>query len=146
MLVEELREPAVVVAVPRKVRGDEFRLRVLLEQPVAFREELLHLRVLLGHPAAIGEQRELQPPLVVEVERTEELRRIRGVDEDGNIQASGGSPHGSRSESSSFRRVPSAFLVLRPRPLPISPTPTAPALISASSCATAFSAHPGPTP
>ena len=52
---------------------------------------------------------------------------------------------GSSSGSSTFRREPSAFWMFRPNPLEISPTPTAPAATSASSCFTARSAQPGPT-
>src|SRR5437660_1601271 len=52
---------------------------------------------------------------------------------------------GSRSGSSSLSRVPSAFLMDKPNCLPTSPTPTAPARMSASSCVMARSAQPGPT-
>ena len=63
----------------------------------------------------------------------------------GSLSRAHSSQMGSRSGSSIFSRVPSAFLIERPSPFPISPTPTAPAATSASSCAMAFWAQPGPT-
>jgi len=53
---------------------------------------------------------------------------------------------GSSAGSSILSRLPSAFVIESPRLFDISPTPTAPAATSASSCAIAFPAHPGPTP
>ena len=64
----------------------------------------------------------------------------------GSLSRAHASQIGSSSGSSILRREPSGFFVIdRPKPFPISPTPTAPAATSASSCAIAFSAHPGPT-
>ena len=52
---------------------------------------------------------------------------------------------GSSSGSSMRRREPSGFRIDRPRLFEISPTPTAPAATSASSCLIAPAAHSGPT-
>ncbi len=48
---------------------------------------------------------------------------------------------GSSSGSSSFSREPSVLRAVRPKPFMISPRPSAPALMSASSCAAAFGAE-----
>ena len=86
-------EPAQVVGVPSQVRQDERRLRMLREQPVALAHQLFERRkpraVLV---AAIRIQRQLQPSLVVVVERLEELRRVGDVNEDRDVQPRGGLP------------------------------------------------------
>ena len=97
--------------------------------------------------AAVREERQLEPALVGVVDRLEELLRIGGVDEHRHARAARhASQIGSSSGSSSCEpRCRRPCVVDRPKPLPISPTPTAPAATSASSCWIAFSAQPGPT-
>ena len=78
---------------PAQVREHEGRLRVPLEQAVALGHQLLER----GKPrpvlvAAVGIERQLEPALVVVVERLEELRRIGGVDEDRNLEPRGRLP------------------------------------------------------
>ena len=53
---------------------------------VAFRQQLFERHATRLVVAAIGKQGELQPPLVVHVERLEEFLRLGRVDEDGNAQ------------------------------------------------------------
>ena len=68
------------------MRGDERRLRMLLEETVALRHQLFERGIVAGRVAPIAEQRELQPALVVVVDRLEELRGIGGMDEDRNLE------------------------------------------------------------
>ena len=65
---------------------------MLPEQVVALRHQLLEARKLAGRIATVAEQRQLEPALVVVVDRLEELRGIRRVDEDGNLQPRAGIP------------------------------------------------------
>jgi hypothetical protein len=93
-LVEQLAKPAEIVPVPAEMRHHEAGLRVLLEQAIALRDQLLEARKLVGRIAPIAEQRQLEPPLVLEIDRLEELLRLRRVDEHRDVQARAGVPHG----------------------------------------------------
>ena len=131
---------------PAHVRGDERRLRVLLEQVVALAPSALRSAgYSLGRIAPIAEQRELEPAFVVVVDRLEELGRIGGVDEDRDLEPRARLPDRIELRIVEVEARTVGLRVRRPKPLPISPMPTAPALTSASSCAIAFSAQPGPT-
>ncbi len=79
---------------PAHVRQHPDRVRVPRDQPIALRHQLLEA----GKPRAIliapiGIERQFQPPLVVVVERLEELRRIRRVHEHRDLQARRRLPH-----------------------------------------------------
>ena len=72
---------------PAEMREDEGRLRVLRHQPIALPHQVLERRKPRAvEVPAVGKQRHLEPALVVVVERLEELRRIRGVDEHRNVE------------------------------------------------------------
>ena len=77
---------------PAEVGGDEARLRVLAKEVVALGHQLFEGDLTRLVVAAIGEERELEPALVVEVERLEELLRLGGVDEDREIEPGEGLP------------------------------------------------------
>ena len=118
-----------VVRVPAHVRGDERRLRMPAEQVVALGHQLLEARKPVRRIAAVGEERELEPALVVVVDRLEELLRIGGVDEHRQVQPRARVPDRiERRDRRCAGAMPSGFLIDRPRLLEISPTPTAPAV------------------
>src|SRR5215207_8220154 len=56
--VEHLAEPSQIVGLPPHVRGDERRLRMLLEETVALSHQLFERGIFAGRVAAIAEQRE----------------------------------------------------------------------------------------
>ena len=72
---------------PAEMRRDERRLRMLPEQVVALRHQLLERDLAGLIVAAVAEERQLEPALVVHVDRLEELLRFGRVDEDRNVQA-----------------------------------------------------------
>jgi hypothetical protein len=93
-LVEHSSQASQVIAMPAQMRRHELRLRMPLEQPIALRHQCLEGWIPIGRIRAIGEQRQLKPPLVAHVDRLEEFRRIGGVDEHGKVQACAGVPEG----------------------------------------------------
>ena len=68
------------------MRGDEARLRMLLEEVVALCHQVFerHLTGLVVSP--VGEERELEPALVLHVNRLEELLGLGGVDEGWEVE------------------------------------------------------------
>jgi hypothetical protein len=86
-VVEQLGGAGKVVGVPAKVRGDELRLRMLAEHVVALGQQLVERHPARLVVASIGKQRQLEPALVVHVERLEEFLRLRGVDERRHAEA-----------------------------------------------------------
>ena len=124
---------------PPHVRGDERRLRMLAEQVVALRHQLFEARKAVLRIATVREQRELEPTLVRVVDRLEELLRIGGVDEHRKPEPRARVPDRIELGVVDARGASRpASSIDRPRLFEISPTPTAPAATSASSCATAF--------
>ena len=77
---------------PAKVRRDERRLRMTPEEAIALGHQLLERRVRRRREPSVAEERQLEPALVLVVDRLEELLRIGGVDEDRNIEPCGGLP------------------------------------------------------
>ncbi len=65
---------------------------MLLEHAVALGHQLLEARELAGWIAAVAEERQLEPALVLEVDRLEELLRFGRVDEHRDAQAAGRGP------------------------------------------------------
>src|SRR5690606_15089728 len=91
-LVEQRARALEVVAVPAEVRRDERRLGVLAEEVVPLLHERLEVDLVRTVVAPVGEERELQPPLVLQIERLVERRWLRGMDERRNIESGHGLP------------------------------------------------------
>ena len=68
------------------MRGDEARLRMLAEHVVALGHQLLERHLARLVVAPIGEQRQLEPALVLDVLRLEELLRLGGVNERRHVE------------------------------------------------------------
>jgi len=85
---------AQIVGVPSQVRHDERRLRVFPEQAIAFGVDLLEGREAIPRIPAIGIERELEPALVLIVDRLKELLRVGRVDQHGHVETCRGVPDG----------------------------------------------------
>ncbi len=81
------------MGVPPHVGRHEGRARVAAEEVVPLRHQLLEVRVLVRRNLPPREERQLEPPLVVVIQRLVELRRIGGVDEDRQAKACRRLPH-----------------------------------------------------
>src|SRR5205085_1123537 len=87
-LVEHAAKPSQIVRMPTHVCCDERRIRVTLEQVVALRHEIFERRPAGARPiSSVAEQRQLEPPFIVEIDRLKEFLRLGRMNEDRNLQS-----------------------------------------------------------
>ena len=129
--VEHRAKPRQVVRVPSHVRDDEMGLRMSGEEAVAFGHQLFErgetraIRI-----AAVRIERQLEPALVVIVDRLEELGGIGSVDVHGNLQTRACLPDGIEFGIIELQARTVGLLRRQPEFFMISRGPSRPALTS----------------
>src|SRR5882724_6700525 len=84
--IEKFSQPLQVIPVKSQVRGDEIRPRMLGKQMIALRHQRFKRRVLRRRSRATRKFLQLLPSFVVIIPRIEKRRRLRHVDQHGNLQ------------------------------------------------------------